>query len=204
MYLQLTAIYVSTRFLSFWGPPSQDPWGRAAIPYRQRARSGVGAPEARAAPAKARANQNPRKSNGTDPSPILPSTRMNKAGHSGVPLRSSHGRKRASGTSSIPCWGTPGRALLTPLTRGEVRVWSTKRPGTAQVDPVRIRLDFEPISAISKLTHGNSDARLGRWLHASRFSCSAGRSPHQTIGGDSFLEHTQSPPHSIALSARQS
>ncbi len=88
-------------------------------------------------------------------------------------------------------------------TRPSLRVWSTKRPGTAQVDPVRIKLDFEPISTISKLTHDSNETRLGRWLFASRLADSDSGPPRPASGGDPTLGHTQALTPAAARSIRQ-
>ncbi len=50
--------------------------------------------------------------------------------------------------------------------RPSLRLWSTRRSQTTSVDSLRIRLDFDGNS--TKTTFGNSDTRLGQWLHASR------------------------------------
>jgi hypothetical protein len=66
---------------------------------------------------------------------------------------------------------TPGKdpPNIPPTRRGvrpSLRLWSTRRPHSAAVDSLRIRLDFE--HNLPKTTFGNSDTRLGQWLHASR------------------------------------
>ncbi len=52
--------------------------------------------------------------------------------------------------------------------RPSLRLWSTKRPNAAAVDPLRIWLQFDGVPPPSKAAHGNNDTRLGRWLHNSR------------------------------------
>ena len=50
-------------------------------------------------------------------------------------------------------------------TKPSLRIWSTKRPGRASVDPVQVHSEFTTKTLALKTTHGNSDTRLGRWLH---------------------------------------
>jgi hypothetical protein len=83
-----------------------------------------------------------------------------------------------------------------PTSRGvrpTLRLWSTRRPHAASVDSLRVRLHFD--GNPPKTTFGNSDTRLGQWLHASRHrsktEATTGEIP-RSISVDSFQHSTTS------------
>ncbi len=112
-------------------------------------------------------------SNGTPirESPIRP--RTNKAGHG---PRTGLGYQ-FDATLEYPGEGPSHSPFTRRGTKPSLRVWSTKRLGRQVVDPTRVQLDFSPIAMVSKSAHGNSDTRLGRWLHSVRFPPSTDLSP---------------------------
>jgi hypothetical protein len=89
----------------------------------------------------------------------------------------------------------PSHSLFTRRgTRPSLRVWSTKRPKRHVVDPIRVRLDFNPIPLATKVDHGNSDTRLGRWLQSSRSPLITGLSRSDFHRGNHEVEKNVAPP----------
>jgi hypothetical protein len=62
------------------------------------------------------------------------------------------------------------------------------------VDPIRVRLDFDPASSATKEAHGNSDTRLGRWLQAVRTPLSTDVSSSGRLQRDQDVTKDASPP----------
>ncbi len=136
-----------------------------------------------------RARASPRRSSGTPirESPTRPMT--NKSGHG---PRTSLGYQFDS-TMGYPGEGPSHSPFTRRGTRPSLRIWSTKRPARHMVDPLRVRLDVSPIPLAPKLAHGNSDTRLGRWLHSSRSPLSTGLSQADSPRRDNNVEKDTSP-----------
>jgi hypothetical protein len=112
--------------------------------------------------------------------------------------KSGHGPRTGLGYQFDSTMGYPGEGpshsrFTQQGTRPSLRVWFTKRPGQHMVDPLRVRLDVSPISLAPKLAHGNSDTRLGRWLHSSRSPLSTGLSQADSPRRDNDVEKDTSP-----------
>ena len=103
------------------------------------------------------------------------------------PSKAGHGPRTGLGYSFDATLGYPGEGPshsppLRRCSRPSLRLWSTKRPHA--MDPLRVRLEFSA-SAVdplpSKTVHGNSDTRLGQWLHNARTTTQCGSdAPHRT------------------------